>query len=169
VREKVLKIIKNLTMRINKKILPKALKYCLILHLALVMASLLFLPACGKKGLPVPPRQAAIPAVKDLSLNIEGDMIVLTWTVPDKMKDASLDLKEFVVHRAKQKIQNGDCRNCPVKFMPVAEVPAETKPAGKRMKYEDRVEKGFKYVFKVTAVSRTGSESGDSNYVETVY
>ena len=48
------------------------------------MAVSVCLFGCGRKAPPVPPRQPAIPAVKDLRSDIDGDMIVLTWTIPDE-------------------------------------------------------------------------------------
>jgi len=155
-------------MFIHKNLLCRALKHCLILQLTAIMVTVC-LSGCGKKGPPVPPRQTVAPAVKDLSSNIDGDMIVMTWTVPDEMKDKSAGIKGFVVHRAKQKISDGDCRNCPVNFKPVAEIPAETKIPAKKMKYAEPLEKGYKYVFKVIVISNTGTDSSDSNYVEVVY
>lgn len=154
---------------IHKNLLCRALKHCLILQLTLLMAASACLIGCGKKGPPVPPRQTLTPAVKDLSSNIDGDMFVLTWTIPGKMEDKSAAIKSFIVHRGKQKIQDGDCRNCPVNFKPVAEVSAETKLAAEKMKYAERLEKGFKYVFKVIASSNSGRESIDSNYAEIIY
>ena len=150
----------------HKNLLCRVLKHCLILQLTAVMAVSVCLFGCGKKAPPVPPRQPAIPAVKDLRSDIDGDMVVLTWTIPDEMKDKSSGIKSFVVHRAIQNIPDGDCRNCPVNFKPVAEIPAETKLPLKKMKYTERLEKGIKYVFKVTVISNTGTESADSNYVE---
>ena len=159
----------NLNMFINKNLLCRASKNCLILQLTVIMAVSVCLFGCGKKMPPVIPRQPVIPAVKDLSSEIDGGMIVLTWTLPDEKEYKSAGIKYFVVHRAKQKIPDGDCRNCPVNFKPVAEVSVEIKLPVKRMKYEEQLEKGFKYVFKIIAVSNTGTESSDSNYVEIVY
>lgn len=156
-------------MFIHKNLLWRALKHCLILQLTLFMVASAGIIGCGKKGPPVPPRTTPVPAVKDLSLNIDGDAILLTWTIPDKTKDKSAGIKGFVVHRAKHKITDGDCRNCPVNFKPVAEVSAETKLTAEKMSYSERLEKGFKYVFKIIVVSNAGTESSDSNYVEIVY
>jgi len=153
----------------HKNLLWRALKHGLILQLTVFMAVSVCLFGCGKKGPPVPPRHTAIPAVKDLSSNIDGDTIVLTWTIPDKIEDKSAGIKGFVVHRAKQKISDADCRNCPVNFKPVAEVSAETKLPAEKMKYAERLEKGFKYVFKVIVISNAGTDSNDSNYVEILY
>jgi predicted small lipoprotein YifL len=152
-----------------KKKLCSKLKHCLKVQLAFIITISVCLFGCGIKGPPVPPRQAVVPAVKDLSSIIEGDMIFLSWTVPDKPEDKNILIKGFVVHRAKQKISEGDCKNCPVKFKPVAEVPAETKPGLEKMKYSEPIEKGFKYIFKVKATSDTGAESRDSNSVEVIY
>jgi len=156
-------------MFMRKNLLWIALKHCLILQLILFMASSVCLFGCGKKGPPVPPRTTPIPAVKDLSSNIDGDTIVLTWTIPGKMEDKSAGIKAFVVHMAKHKITDGDCRNCPVNFKPVAEVPAETKLPAEKLSYSESLEKGFKYVFKIIVISNAGTESSDSNYVEIVY
>jgi len=151
------------------KIICMGLKRCFVIQLAVIMTVSVSFYGCGRKALPLPPRQTPVPAVKDLSLKIEADTAVLTWTVPDKPEDKNAGIKGFVVHRAKQKISEGDCRNCPVKFKPVAEIPAETKTSLKKIEYTEQLEKGFKYVFKVTITSNAGAEGGDSNHVEIIY
>jgi hypothetical protein len=153
-------------MSYEKEILNGKLKRRLTVQLALIIAVSICCFGCGVKAPPVPPRQAPVPEVKDLSSIIDGDKAVLSWAVPDKPGDKNSLIKSFVVYRAKQKISEGDCKNCPVKFTPAAEIQADLKPESKKMKYSESLEKGFKYIFKVTSKSATGAESRDSNFVE---
>ncbi|MFY9706249.1 MAG: hypothetical protein WAJ95_10055, partial [Desulfobacterales bacterium] len=54
------------------------------LRLVILSALLVGLQAgCGKKGPPVPPRRYMPPAVTDLSYQLDGPTLTLSWSVPE--------------------------------------------------------------------------------------
>jgi len=140
-----------------------------VILIAAAIGVSLFLSGCGKKGPPVPPRQIALPAVNDLVSVLEDDKVILIWTVPEIKEKKGIFITGFVVHKAKNPVQESECKNCPVKYKAVAEIMADKGKPGK-MKYAGQLEKGFKYFFKVTAFSEeAASGSRDSNIVEFIY
>ena len=145
-------------------------KYISVVLIVTFIGISLFLPGCGKKGPPVPPRQIALPAVNDLMSVLEGDRVILTWTVPEIKEKKGHVITGFVVHKGKNPVQESECKNCPVKYKAVAEITAGLKGKSGKMEYTGQLEKGFKYFFKVTAFSEgTASGGRDSNVVEFIY
>ncbi|MDP3284394.1 MAG: hypothetical protein Q8M56_08205 [Desulfobacterales bacterium] len=146
---------------------PKVFSVILI---SAVLGVFLFLSGCGKKGPPVPPRQVVLPAVNDLVSVLEDDRVILTWTVPEIKEKKGPIITGFVVHKAKNPVQESECKNCPVQYKAVAEIMAGSKGKDGKMKSVGQLEKGFKYFFKVTPFSEgTASGSRDSNIVEFIY
>jgi len=145
-------------------------KYISVILIVAVTGISLFLPGCGKKGPPVPPRQIVLPAANDLMSVLEDDRVILTWTVPENKEKKGPFITGFVVYKAKNPVQKNDCKNCPVKYEAVAEITAGSKGKDGKVKYTGQLEKGFRYFFKVTAFSEgTASGSRDSNIVEFIY
>ncbi len=145
-------------------------RFISVILIAAVIGISLFLPGCGKKGPPVPPRQIALPAVNDLVSVLEDDKVILMWTVPEIKEKKGPFITGFVVHKAKNPVQESECKNCPVKYKTVAEIMAGSKGKSGKMEYVGQLKKGFKYFFKVTAFSEgTASGSRDSNIVEFIY
>ena len=141
-----------------------------VILIVAVIGISLFLSGCGKKGPPVPPRQVVLPAVNDLVSVLEDDRVILTWTVPEIKEKKGSIITGFVVHKAKNPVQESECKNCPVQYKAVAEIMDGSKGKAGKMKYAGQLEKGFKYFFKVTAFSEgTASGSKDSNIVEFIY
>jgi len=145
-------------------------KYISVILIAAVIVAGFFIAGCGKKGPPVPPRQVVLPAVNDLVSVLEDDGVILTWTVPETKEKKGPFISGFVVHKAKNPVQESECKNCPVKYKAVAEIMAGPEGKSGKMKYAGQLEKGFRYFFKVTAFSEgTASGSRDSNIVEFIY
>jgi len=145
-------------------------KHTLIIVITAVLGVSLFLSGCGKKGPPVPLRQITLPAVNDLVSVVEDDRVILTWTVPEIKEKKGPFIAGFAVHKAKNPVQESECKNCPVKYEVVAEITAGSEGNAEKMKYAGQLEKGFKYFFKVTAFSeKTASVGKDSNIVEFIY
>ncbi len=141
-----------------------------VILIAAVLGISLFLSGCGKKGIPVPPRRVALPAVNDLASVLDGDRVILTWTAPEIKEKKGPSITGFAVNRAMSPVQESECKNCPVKYEAVAEITAGLKGKSGKMEYTGKLEKGFKYFFKVTAFSEdAAAESMDSNIVEFIY
>lgn len=150
--------------------LYKVFKCDFIFQAVAVMVVVLSVSGCGRKGPPVPPQQVAVPAVNDLMSLIEGNNIILTWTVPETKDKRSPTITGFVIHHAKYPVSEKICENCPINYKPVAEVAADSKGKDGEMKYIRQLDKGFKYFFKVTAYSKNmTSESRDSNIIKFDY
>lgn len=129
----------------------------------------ILISACGKKAPPSPPRQAEPPVVKDLSRHIQGNQLLLTWTLSEQRGLQQAGLSGFSVYKSSQKNFETECRNCPVLFERVAVIPvyqAEAPlPAGKVFEFSDTLEKGVRYHYKVMTNWVGGSTGKDSNTI----
>jgi len=156
----------------NRKKLYKNFDTHLILPFSILIIFVLLVLGCGKKAPPVPPRQAKPPTVNDLRASIDGGILKLTWTIPKEKGRIISDLSGFIVYRSKMLLSDSDCRNCPVLFKRVADIPYEVSASGYMKKgnstYTATLEKGYRYIYKVI-VYRKGVTSSDSNYVDLIY
>lgn len=136
------------------------------LKFSILIAIIILLCGCGRKALPVPPGQKPPPTVNDLNSSIQGDMLRLTWTVPEANKRIVSNLDGFVVYRSKKMISESDCKKCPVLFKRIADIPIEEKDISKKITYKETLAKGYRYIYKVTVYTNTGASGKDSDYIE---
>ena len=133
----------------------------------------IILCGCGRKALPVPPRHEPPPAVNDLSSSIEGDMLRLSWTIPKANKRIISNLSGFVVYRSKTMVSGSECKKCPLLFKRIADVPVDVinqKDSKKNiMTYNEALEKGYRYSYKVTTYTDSGITGGESKCIEFIY
>jgi hypothetical protein len=120
---------------------------------------------CGKKAMPVAPKQGKPTAVSDLSYRIEDGKVRLDWTVPDEVLAGKFGQGKLVVLRSKTGLSD-ICSDCPQVFQRVT----RKRPLGKAveaadMAYEEALEDGFRYTFKVVSEMDSGYISDDSNIV----
>ena len=132
---------------------------------------LLFLPAflwqCGIKAPPVPPRPKPPPAVTDLQFTINDNSIDLRWTVPHGDPKKFSPPVAFIVYRSKIALVDGKCRDCPLDFQPAAKLSvSKARAKDRKMTFQDELDKGYQYAFKVNGVSDQGRESADSNIIK---
>ncbi len=150
----------------------KGFSKILFLQFLILICFAFILFGCGKKGPPVPPRQITPPTVKDLTGDIEGDSLNLTWTIPERKEFIKSGAEGFFVYRSKTLLSEPDCKGCPVLFSRVADIPIEVKSSGDLDKdkiiYNETLEKGNRYIYKVTVYVK-GITSRDSNYVDFVF
>ena len=140
---------------------------CFKIGAALFCLILLFLSAsCGKKGAPVPPRELPPPPVGDLSMELSDDLLTLTWTLPKGKKKVVAGYSGFIVYRSQKALTDKECKGCPILFSRVADIPIAGEIPGESMTYSETLEKGFRYIYKVTLYTKAGLFSGDSNMVE---
>ncbi len=76
----------------------------------------------------------------------------------------------FIVYRYKRPISDSPCKNCPKLFQKVSDIPADitTDVPGyenKKIQYREEILKGFVYTYKVVLYTKSGAQSGDSNYI----
>ena len=128
-----------------------------------------FIPGCGKKGPPVPPKRYRLPPVSDLTHRIDGQNLALSWTVATDIGPGKSATDGCVVYRARQSVMESDCTGCPVPFVSVAEVPAgksSTAPSQQTgLTYTETLIPGFAYTYKVVCYTRDGGPGEDSNVV----
>jgi hypothetical protein len=126
--------------------------------------------SCGKKGLPTPPREVPPPGIPALSMTVEVDDVILSWTAPEGSRSVMAKLGSFFIYRSKQSLSAPECKDCPILFTRIADVPYRgEKPGAETITYVDALEKGYRYIYKVTVYSKAGLTSGDSNLVEFVH
>ncbi len=138
----------------------------LIAIFSILICIVVFSPGCGRKAPPVPPGQARVPAVNDLSSSIDGDMLKLAWTIPDENRKIASDLGGFIVYKSKTSLSESACKECPVLFKRTADIPIEEKDINKKITYKETLEKGYRYIYKVTVYTNTEAVGKDSNYIE---
>jgi hypothetical protein len=128
---------------------------------------------CGKKAPPAVPQEKPVPAVKDLRGHREGDRVVLSWHLPGDGRWHTVQLGGFRVYRSKSALDGKECAGCPVRFEAVAAIPLKgTDTSGtksKPLKYTEKIDKGYRYVYKVTGMGLRARESRPSNLIELVY
>jgi predicted small lipoprotein YifL len=137
------------------------------LNVTIVMLVSIYLLCCGcgRKGPPVPPRREKPPAIEDLSHRLDGSSLELSWSLPEKVSSRQPDLIGFKVYRSKVPLSESECKNCPLKFKAVADVPIRKKAGQKQLMYFETLESGYQYVYMVRGYSEDGLISEDSNYI----
>ena len=120
---------------------------------------------CGKKAMPVAPRQGKPLAVSDLSYRIEDGKVRLNWTVPADVLSGKFGQGKLVVLRSKTALSDV-CSGCPQIFQRVT----RKRPIGKvveasEMDYEEVLEGDFRYIYKIIFEMESGQISDDSNIV----
>jgi predicted small lipoprotein YifL len=137
----------------------------------LVLASLFLLAGCGKKGPPVAPTVIQPIAVETLEGEREGDRVFLSWTMQEASPEQLRNTRGFAVYRSKTSLGDESCMVCPLVFERVGDVPlAFDNRAGlgkERFLYNERVQMGYRYIYKVAAVS--GDVGPYSPVVEFIY
>jgi len=142
--------------------LVRAQGYCII---AIFAAALFALPACGRKGPPLPPRPIVPAAVGNLQAEPREAGIVLSWTRPTRNNDNSplTDLLEFRLFRAT--VALGTRATPPSAFSFLATVradqPENAGVQGPLYVYRDDaggqgLPTGHQYGYRVQAVNRRG-------------
>lgn len=138
----------------------------LIAIFSILLCIVVFPLGCGRKAAPVPPGQVMPPVVNDLSSSIDGDILELAWTIPDEKGESVSGLGGFIVYKSKTSLFKSDCKGCPVLFKRIADISIEEKDINKKITYNETLEKGYRYIYKVTVYTKTGASGKDSNYIE---
>ena len=138
----------------------------LIAIFSILLCIVVFPTGCGRKAAPVPPGQVRPPVVDDLSSSIDEDMLELAWTIPDEKGKVASGLGGFIVYKSKTSLSKPVCKKCPVIFKRIADITIEEKDIYKKITYRENLEKGYRYIYKVTVYTKTGASGKDSNYIE---
>jgi len=114
---------------------------------------------CGKKGLPLAPeiKGQQIAAPFDLKYTSDDKEIILSWNHKIDIEKAAVKPRDFEIFMAKKTIEA--CVGCPFEFKTIGIVSMPS------MEFIFKIEKGFKYYFRVQA---TGDDNIRSEYSKTV-
>jgi hypothetical protein len=127
-------------------------------QIAIILILFLFW-GCGEKGPPLPPeikgQQIAVPF--DLKYALDGQKITLSWKHEIDKEIAIVKPEGFKIFMAKKTFK--ECASCPFKFNTVASVDMPSK------EFIFKLDKGFKYYFRVQA---TGEDNMKSEYSKTI-
>ena len=102
-------------------------------------------------------------------MELSDDFLTLTWTVPKGKKKVVSGFAGFLIYKSKKSITEEECKGCPVLFERVADIPIEDEEAGDPVTFSETLEKGYRYIYKVTVYTKAGLFSNDSNYVQFTY
>ena len=150
-----------------KKGPPKNQFYTIICLLLCPIIPLLFAAGCGKKTSPIPPGQTISTPVLQLTKEINNNTLILRWTIdPVNGKDI---WENFAIFRSKIASDESRCNNCPILFKLIADMPitdqAEDTTGKKEMHFQEQLEEGFNYVYKVTGYTGNSMDGHDSTLV----
>ena len=132
-----------------------------------LMLSSLFAAGCGKKTPPVPPGRSVAPLALRVTKEIHGRTLTLRWTAG--RIDGKEIWRKFSVFRSKTGPGESACSSCPIVFQHVTDIPAAGLNADtastSELKYQEQLEAGLHYVYKVTGYSENGMNGHDSNLI----
>jgi len=135
-----------------------------------VLATVIMIWGCGKKGPPEPPTGSRTPSVKDLAYIISQNTINLSWTIPQPDETAQLPITGFLIYRSQQSVLEKGCLNCPILFKNIGDVPVRGpgsgQSGGRPITFTETIEPGYRYIYKVHGYSTDGIRSKTSNFVE---
>ena len=120
---------------------------------------------CGKKALPLPPHAESVPRVTDLSHDIRDSQVMLTWTVPSAVKQGVFGEGEMILSRARIKLTDELCPECPLAFQRIARLPILRADNEPKPVYDEVVQQGFRYTYRVVLHMKSGRSSEASNLV----
>lgn len=131
-----------------------------VVWLAIAVSALV---GCGKKAPPLPPHANPVPPVTDLSCELQGSRAVLSWTIPDEVKQGAFGEGEVMISRARTRLTGELCPECPLAYERIAVLPisrAEGEPAPG---YDEEVQPGFRFTYRVVLHMVSGRSSEPSN------
>lgn len=137
-----------------------------LLAAAVAAASLAAASGCGRKLPPAPPGAKAPAAVQDLAATLEGAAVTLLWTHAAAPAEGESQTAGYKVFRARRDAAEADCTDCPAPFKLIGELSARRMTPGSRVRFRDEIEPGYRYRYKVVAISAEGAPAADSNVVE---
>jgi predicted small lipoprotein YifL len=120
------------------------------------------LAGCGRKMPPIAPGAYPPPAVKQVSFERQQDRLTLFWTRPLARSEKESPAVGFRVLRARQTASEAECRTCRLRYETAGEVRAAAQDLSERIQFEDRLEPGYDYYYKVISFSADGLESKES-------
>ncbi|WP_124327619.1 hypothetical protein [Desulfonema ishimotonii] len=138
-------------------------------RIVVILVLLLGMAGCGVKTFPVPPRRLPPPPAANLSAEVSGGTLTLSWQI-QKAEDGKNAAAGFRVYRSKEPVSEPDCKTCPVTYEQVADLAvSDTDREKGRMIHTESLEKGYRYKYKVTVYGVGEIVGQDSESVNIVY
>ena len=138
--------------------------------IAVILAAVVLMPGCGKKGPPEPPTGSRPPRVRDLGYGVSQNTLTLSWSIPRPDEKAQLPIAGFRIYRAQQSVSERECVNCPILFKEIGEVPVRGTGSGQTepppITFTDTIKSGYRYYYKVHGYSDDKVLSRSSNVIE---
>lgn len=135
----------------------------------IVLAVLVLLVGCGRKGPPMPPSVVIPPPIRDLKAEIVGYRVQLTWSIPARDGVAMEGIKGFRVFWYRVHRSTPPCPGCPLPFEEIQEIkmsnPSPASIGDGRVVYTVSFDPEFWHAFKVVVIHKSGGVSDDSNIV----
>lgn len=110
--------------------------------------------------MPSPPGAAPVAAVSDLAYEMDGEHVMLTWTLPVGKGEG-----EAVVSRSQMKLAEDMCNDCPLVFQKVTTRPFSLNQATMKQTAGDSLSPGYRYTYRVVLEMNNGRTSAPSNLV----
>jgi len=138
--------------------------FCIAMSMLMMI---LQLPACGKKGPPIPLTFVEPPSIVGLQVTLEDNIAMLQWPVPAWKEKGEDSLAGFYVYRSQIAFSENACADCPVRFKKVADILIKNNSSAGS--YSEQLETGFQYSFKVSVYTDNGYEGEKSETVAAEY
>lgn len=121
---------------------------------ALVCVVIWIMDGCGKKTLPIPPVSFSPPAVESLEYAIDQDRVTLSWSYSAyERQQGDSPVSGFLVYVSVDPLSDDLCRDCPLTFKRIGEVPYHGEPA---FLFYHTLRHGYVYTYKVLPYSHDG-------------
>ena len=109
---------------------------------------------CGKKTLPIPPVSFNPPAVEALEYTLDEERVTLSWSYSIyKRQQGDSPVSGFFVYVSVEPLSDDLCRDCPLTFKKIGEVPYHGETA---FLFYHTLRHGYRYTYKVLPYSDDG-------------
>ncbi len=146
--------------KIQKDFFQASVSFIFVLTVFGMLA--VFTSGCGKKAPPLPSLQYMLPPPATLTYTLAHDRIILNWNYSSKKHDR-VKCHGFKIFKAEKELSGKGCMGCPLKFRQIASV------SSSQFNYTEKIKKGLRYYYRVSAYSDNNVLSDMSNTVEVNY
>jgi hypothetical protein len=115
---------------------------------------------------PIAPGAYPPPVVKNLMFELKEDQLTLFWPAPAVRSEKESPAVGFKVLRARQTASEAECRTCRLRYQVAGEVRLAGQDPSARLQFQDRLEPGYKYRYKIISYSVDGLESRESDSLD---
>ncbi len=140
--------------------------YARVFPLLPLLMAVLLIGACGKKGAPLPPLRESVQPVTGIEVRMDGDHLMLSWSLAPYRSAAHVRPAGFRVYRAAEKDDDTECPECPPRFKAAADISLDALADNRPMViYTEELEPDGRYYFRVVPYLDDGSEARPSETI----